>query len=166
MKIFSNLLNKNPNTATPTVPAQVAYDCLQTVPNKAEPAKKLIDSLKAFVQWQSTLAWLKDPPASYTLPGVDIEAGLDTISSKVDAGDFLSEYEFQLAIVELFVSAHDGHFAFRPDVFKGFSFRNSLALDLVSVSRDGLEVPKLYHYGELSARKSLLGCRRMLIKNR
>ena len=83
------------------------------------------------------------------LPAVDIEAGLDTISTQVDAGDFLSEYEFGLAIVELFASAHDGHFAFRPDVFKGFTFRNSLAFDLVSVSRDGLEIPKLYHYGKL-----------------
>lgn len=136
--------------ATPTVPASIAYDCLQTVPNKVEPAQKLINSIKAFVQWQSTLAWLKDPPASYMLPAVDIEAGLDTISTQVDAGDFLSEYEFGLAIVELFASAHDGHFAFRPDVFKGFTFRNSLAFDLVSVSRDGLEIPKLYHYADLN----------------
>lgn len=82
------------------------------------------------------------------LPPVDILGGLDNISSTAVAGRFVSEYEFQLSIVELISSAHDGHFAFRPDVFKAFIFRNSLVADLVSVSRDGKEVPKLYHYCE------------------
>jgi hypothetical protein len=104
--------------------------------------------LKAFAQWQSTLAWLKDPPASYMLPATDILGGLDNISATAVAGQFASEYEFQLSIVELISSAHDGHFAYRPDVFKAFIFRNSLVADMVSVSRDGKELPKLYHYCE------------------
>lgn len=82
------------------------------------------------------------------LPGVDILGGLDNISATAVAGRFASEYEFQLSIVELISAAHDGHFAYRPDVFKAFIFRNSLVADLVSVSKDGLEVPKLYHYCE------------------
>lgn len=94
------------------------------------------------------MAWLKDPPASYMLPAVDILGGLDNISATAVAGRFASEYEFQLSIVELISAAHDGHFAYRPDVFKAFIFRNNLVADLVSVSRDGLEVPKLYHYCE------------------
>ncbi|KDN65324.1 putative peptidase S41 family protein [Colletotrichum sublineola] len=141
---MQQFLQANPK-ASPQVPAQLAFDCLQTVPNKPGPAKELITSLKAYVQWQSTLAWLKSPPASYMLPPTDIEGGLDEISKKAEAGQYKSEYEFQLAIFQLIASAHDGHFAFRGDVFKGFSFRNSLAADIVSVSRDGVEVPKLYH---------------------
>ncbi|KXH54818.1 peptidase S41 family protein [Colletotrichum salicis] len=135
--------------ATPQVPAQLAFDCLQTVPNKKGPAKDLIKSLKAYVQWQSTLSWLKNPPASYMLPPTDIEGGLDEIEKKSEAGSYKSEYEFQLAVFQLIASAHDGHFAFRGDVFKGFSFRNNLAADIVSVSRDGVEVPKLYHLAQL-----------------
>ncbi|KAK2055612.1 peptidase S41 family protein [Colletotrichum caudatum] len=146
---MKEFLQANPK-GPPQVPAQLAFDCLQSVPNKPGPAKELITSLKAYVQWQSTLSWLKSPPASYMLPAVDIEGGLDEISGKAEAGQYKSEYEFQLAIFKLIASAHDGHFAFRGDVFKGFSFRNSLAADIVSVSRDGVEVPKLYHLAQIN----------------
>ncbi|RYP14819.1 hypothetical protein DL765_006120 [Monosporascus sp. GIB2] len=131
--------------ATPSVPASLAFECLQSVPNKPEPAAQLVTSLKAYVEWQSTLAWLKDPPSSYMLPPVDIQARLDNISATAVNGGYASEYEFQLAIFQTVVSAHDGHFSYRPDVFKAFSFRNGLAADLISVSRDGKELPKLYH---------------------
>ncbi|RYP40955.1 hypothetical protein DL769_011680 [Monosporascus sp. CRB-8-3] len=131
--------------ATPTVPASLAFECLQSVPNKPEPAAQLVTSLKAYVEWQSTLAWLKDPPPSYMSPPVDIQARLDNISTTVLEGEYASEYEFQLAIFQTVVSAHDGHFSYRPDVFKAFSFRNGLAADLISVSKDGKELPKLYH---------------------
>lgn len=82
------------------------------------------------------------------LPAVDILGGLNNISATAVAGGFASEYDFQLSIVELISAAHDGHFAYRPDVFKTFIFRNNLVTDLVSVSRDGKELPKLYHYCE------------------
>ncbi|KAF9871421.1 peptidase S41 family protein [Colletotrichum karsti] len=151
--MVNQFLMANPK-ATPKVPAQLAFDCLQSVPNKPQPAKDLIKSLKAYVQWQSTLSWLKNPPASYMLPPTDIEGGLDRIGEKAGNGGFKSEYEFQLEIFQLFASAHDGHFAFRGDIFKGFSFRNNLAADIVSVSRDGIEVPKLYHLKQLDTNAS------------
>ncbi|GAB1318446.1 Tail specific protease domain-containing protein [Madurella fahalii] len=143
-----SLLEESPR-ATPTIPATLAIECLQSVPNKAEPAQRLIRSLKAFAQWQSTLAWLKNPPRTYPFPAVDIIGGLDDIASRAAAGGFNSEYDFQLAIVQLITSTHDGHFSYYPDIFRAFSFRNGLAMDLVSVSVDGIEVPKLYHASEL-----------------
>jgi hypothetical protein len=79
-------------------------------------------------------------------PAVDILGGLDNISSTARAGSFKSEYDFQLSIVELISLAHDGHFSYRPDVFKTFVFRNTLLNDLVSVSKDGKQVPQLFHY--------------------
>ncbi|KAM0807123.1 hypothetical protein AB5N19_07462 [Seiridium cardinale] len=123
---------------------------LLSVPNKPEPAKKLVDSLQAFVQWQSILAWLKDPPASYILLATDIVGRLTNISATSAAGGFKSEYDFQLAIFQTFKSAHDGHFACRPDVFKAFGFRDTLASNIVSVSLDGMAVPKLYHLADLN----------------
>lgn len=117
------------------------------MPNKPAEAAKLIASTKAYAQWQSTLAWLKDPPASYMLPPTDIQGGLDAIGANATAGKFQSEFEFQSAMVQLVASAHDGHFAIRPDMFKAFSFRNDLATDIVSVSVDGKQVPKLYNLG-------------------
>ncbi|CRK26692.1 hypothetical protein BN1708_018260, partial [Verticillium longisporum] len=131
--------------AVPTVAAQLAFDCLQSVPNKPAQAQRLITSLQAYVQWQSTLAWLKNPPATYMLPPADIEGALADIGRTAAAGGFGSEYNFQLAILETFASAHDGHFNYRGDVFKGFAFVNGLASDMISVSRDGKEPPRLYH---------------------
>ncbi|KAI1418045.1 hypothetical protein F5Y13DRAFT_199153 [Hypoxylon sp. FL1857] len=133
-------------------PGSLAFECLQSVPNKPEPAQQLIQSLKAFVQWQTTLAWLKDPPQSYMLPPVDIQGGLDNISATATAGGFASEYDFQLAIVDLITSAHDGHFAYFPDVFKAFSFGNELAADIVSVSTNGTSLPKLYRLSALQSK--------------
>lgn len=115
------------------------------MPNKQKPAMKLVSSVKAFTQWQSTLTYLKNPPEGYGLPATDIMGGLDAIMANVTAGSFRSEYDFQVAMTLLIAGAHDGHFGFRPDIFKGFSFRNDLAADLVSVSVDGIQTPKLYN---------------------
>lgn len=134
--------------ATPTVPASVAIDCLRTVPNKKEEAQKLVKSLKAFVQWQSSLAFLKEPPQSYMFPPADILGTLDNISTTVGNGGYANEFDFGVAIVYLIQSAHDGHFSYRPDIFTGFGFRNEMTMDIVTVSVDGIQVPKLYHFGE------------------
>ncbi|KAK0741990.1 hypothetical protein B0T21DRAFT_327514 [Apiosordaria backusii] len=56
-----------------------------------------------------------------------------------------------MAIYELIGSAHDGHFGFFPDVFKGFFFQNGLVKDLVAVSVDGIEPPKLYHSSQIAS---------------
>ncbi|POS79172.1 peptidase S41 family protein [Diaporthe helianthi] len=139
------------------VPASTALACLQSVPNKPAEAAKLIASTKAYAQWQSTLAWLKDPPPSYMLPPTDIQGGLDAIGANATAGMFQSEFEFQSAIVQLVATAHDGHFSVRPDMFKAFSFRNDLARDIISVSVDGKQVPKLYNLGVLDGTTSIGG---------
>ncbi|KAE9367178.1 hypothetical protein N431DRAFT_548773 [Stipitochalara longipes BDJ] len=144
------ILAKN-SSATPTVLASLTYECLRSVPNKLEPAMQLVKSLKAFVQWQSTLAFLKDPPPSYMLPPTNIEGGLDVLSVTAATGGFTSEYDFQLGIITLFATAHDSRFGYRPDVFKAVGFRNTLASDIVSVSQDGKGVPKLYHLAALKS---------------
>ncbi|KAI1388675.1 uncharacterized protein F4822DRAFT_253115 [Hypoxylon trugodes] len=139
------------SSSTPSVPGSLAYDCLRSVPNRPGPAQKLIQSLKSFVQWQTTLAWLKNPPDSYTLPAIDIQASLDNISSTASIGGFTSEYDFQLAILETIAAAHDGHFSYYGDVFKAFYFSNDLAADIVSVSSNGTSPPKLYRYSALNS---------------
>ncbi|KAK0663481.1 peptidase S41 family protein [Cercophora samala] len=152
--ITDSLLSASPS-ATPSVPASVAISCLLTVPNKPEPALKLIKSLRAFVQWQSTLPWLKSPPESYDLAPVDILGGLDKIASRVSGDEkYASEYDFAMAIIELIGASHDGHFNYFLDVFKGFFFMNTLVQDLVTISRDGIETPKLYHFSQLSGNSS------------
>lgn len=92
------------NLTAPLVNAKLAYDCLNTIPLNATSAEELINSIEPYIRWQSTLAYLKDPPAEYAekVQGpVDVYEGLNQILQKVRGGGFKSEYEVSL----LFVSA-------------------------------------------------------------
>ena len=82
--------------ATPTVPAKVAWDCIQSVPLNKSAALNLLDSINPYIDWQSTTAYLKDPPEEYVekiQPPVDIHAGLAKIRDNVANGGFKNEYE-------------------------------------------------------------------------
>lgn len=104
----------------------------------------MVTSLKEFIEFQSSLAWLASPPDDYELEAVDLLETLDDIASTVQSGGYDSEYDFQLAVFEAIISAHDGHLNYVPDIFVPFVFGNDLAEDLLSVSSDGVSVPKLY----------------------
>jgi hypothetical protein len=82
--------------ATPTVPAQLAYDCITSVPFNKSAALDLIDSIKPYFRWQSTTAFLKDPPEEYAekvQPPIDVWGGLEDIQSKAESDDFDNEFE-------------------------------------------------------------------------
>src|ERR1700761_1795305 len=94
-----------------TVPAQLAWDCLQSIPLNATGALDLVHSLKPYVRFQSTLAWLKNPPEEYQdklFGPVDLLGGLDDIAQKIKDEEYGGEYEFGFELFKLFQSAHDG----------------------------------------------------------
>lgn len=91
-------------------------------------------------------------------PPVDILGSLDNISTTVANGGYANEFDFGVAIVYLMQSAHDGHFSYRPDIFTGFGFRNDMTTDIVTVSIDGIQVPKLYHFGEFDRSFCSVSC--------
>lgn len=83
-------------SATPTVSAQLAYDCITSAPFNQSAALALVDGVVPYFKWQSNTVWLKDPPAEYAekvQPGTDIWGKLADIRSKVVAGDYENEYE-------------------------------------------------------------------------
>jgi hypothetical protein len=57
----------------------------------------------------------------------------------------LGEYDFQLDIQALLVSARDGHLSYNGDVVRIFVFTRTLPL--VSVSTDGFQIPQIYAQG-------------------
>lgn len=82
--------------AVPTVPAQLAYDCITSVPFNQSAALALVDAVVPYFQWQSNTVWLKDPPEEYAekvQPGIDVWAGLDGIRGKVVSGEYANEFE-------------------------------------------------------------------------
>jgi hypothetical protein len=63
------------SAAVPTVPAQLAYDCITSVPFNQSAALALVDGVKPYFKWQSNTVFLKDPPKEYAekvQPAVDI----------------------------------------------------------------------------------------------
>lgn len=133
------------------VPAGIAWDCLNSVSLNATSAKILIDSLKPYMEWQSTLNVLKDPPAEYVekvQPAVDIMGGLDQLASDVDAGKFTNEYLFGWALYTLIQSAHDGHFSYVPESVGGI-FTWGRNVPLVSVSEDGEQLPAVFAFEDV-----------------
>ncbi|KAF2856628.1 hypothetical protein T440DRAFT_549982 [Plenodomus tracheiphilus IPT5] len=143
--------------AVPTVPAQLAYECIQSVPFNQSAALALVDSMVPYIRWHSTTAWLKDPPAEYVekvQDPVDVWGGLDNIREKVSAGDYKNEFEFGFELYLLLQSTHDGHLVFVPDVV-GTVFNYARPVPLISVSSDGQELPKPYVYSDVLA--ELLG---------
>lgn len=51
-------------SATPTVPADLAYECLNSIPFNQSAAVALLDSIDPYLNWQTTPEYLKDPPAA------------------------------------------------------------------------------------------------------
>jgi hypothetical protein len=129
----------------PIIPAELAYNCLQSIPNEQAPALRLLQGMAPFIDFQSTLGYLKKPPSGYLFPPVDIAEGLIKIAAEVAAGAYVSEYEFQTAIRTLMISAKDDHLSFDGDATAVFAF--SRPINLVSLSSDGSQIPEVFAAG-------------------
>ena len=51
-----------------------------------------------YLQFESTLAYLKNPPSSYEYPPIDIIGALNNVSATAASGGFKSQYEFDQAV--------------------------------------------------------------------
>ena len=139
--------------AVPTVPAQIAWDCLNSVPLNATAAVPWLQSLYPYLAWQTTLSYLKDPPSGYLEPAVDVYGLLQAMIDNVDT--YANEYDFEFALYEIFQRTHDGHFRYLPTLMSGvLTFGRPLAV--ASYSIDGVAAPKAYVYSDvlLSANES------------
>ncbi|KAL2044482.1 hypothetical protein N7G274_003187 [Stereocaulon virgatum] len=129
------------------------YACLRSTSIDPDRAIAHIDWLLAFLQFQSTVPYLRDPPQTYPLPAVDLVGGLNKIKKTVATGGYGTEYDFELDIYTLINTAKDGHLGYiseriarSPNIH-----RHSGDVSLVSVSLDGLQVPKIYFHSDIAA---------------
>lgn len=128
-------------------PAKLAYECLTSVPFNRTVATQFLQYYKDTLQFQSTLAYLKNPPSSYQQPAVDLLAGIDLIQRQIDTGVFHNEYAFEAAVQNLVYQTHDGHIELFAGALNVFTFGS--ALPIVSLSADGFALPKVYISCEL-----------------
>lgn len=127
------------------VPPDVAFACQQSVPLVEEDALSLLTGIKAWWEWQSTQAWLKNPPSDYPFPPVDLLGKVDALIADVQSGKITKEMDWQTQLVDIISSCRDGHLAFQPDAYSAFQYEN-LLVGLVSVSLDGKELPHIYSF--------------------
>lgn len=86
----ASILAASPS-ATPTVPADLAYECITSVPLNVSAASALVDALPPYIDWQSTTAYLKNPPAEYATliqPPNDVLGKLAQIAANISSGAF------------------------------------------------------------------------------
>lgn len=122
--------------------ASLAYECLTSVPFNPAVATRFLQYYNDTLKFQSTLAYLKSPPSSYQQPGVDLLAGLEQLQQGINNGIFPNQYEFEAALGRLLYAAHDGHVNLIAGILAAFSFASPY--DIVSVSIDGVQIPKVY----------------------
>lgn len=142
-------------SASPTVAASVAHDCLLSVPLGQQQALDLIDSMEPYLEWQSDAAYKADPPADYFYPAYDMFATLQAIRDKVSSGSYAGEFEFQQELyVQVFGAAHDGHFVYYPDLLT-IPFDWNRPLSLVSISPNQSCLPEIYVYEDVVNKTSI-----------
>lgn len=129
------------------IPAQLAFDCLNSVPVDTNGNRQLIDELKEVWQFQSELVWYKNPGSDWEYGPLDIIGELDSIKNNL--GSFKSEYAVQLAIQNITVRTGNFHFNYVPDILQVFAFQRPF--NLASISSDGKALPKLYVYDDAAA---------------
>lgn len=105
-------------------------------------ALRFIDYYNTTMQFQSTLAYLKDPPEGYQQPAFDLMQGLEDLKKNVTAGVFKNQYDFEATLQYLVYSVHDAHVDLFAGVLSAFSFASPWPL--VTASIDGKEIPKVY----------------------
>ncbi|KAL4804640.1 hypothetical protein BDV18DRAFT_161736 [Aspergillus unguis] len=133
----TQLINHN----TTIIPGELAYECLQSMPFEPKRAAAFVEDLKKYMQWHSTADELADPPLGAP---VDFWGGLDDLQNQAAQNKFASQFEFDTAINTFLAQVKDGHLAVlgcssAPLKFVGYE-------TLVSVSKDGIELPEIYTY--------------------
>ena len=97
--------------AAPILPS-IAFACLKSVPLHKDSALAQLEFLRPIFEWQSTLAYLRDPPKGYLSEGVDLLGGLDEIAAKLKKErGYVNEFEFLADLYTLTsVRVRDVHF--------------------------------------------------------
>lgn len=144
--VASRLAEENDNV----VPAQIAYECLTSVPVAVEQDKALIDQLKLLWEWHSETGYLKNTPDTWELGSVDLLAELDKIKENLSSYD--SEYDVQVAINRLTLKTGNFHFNYVPDILQVFWFAR--LLPVTTVSQDGTSVPETYVVADLREKEA------------
>ncbi|KAF4550210.1 Peptidase family S41-like protein 2 [Elsinoe fawcettii] len=129
--------------------ASDAIACLQSVPFNAPIASRFLRYVNTTVQFQSSLEWLKDPPAEYQQIAIDVVGSFAQIQNRINTGYYQNQFQFESELQRVLYDTNDGHLTLFGGLFNVFTFSSERFV--VSVSEDGVRLPKVYLAGDLRA---------------
>ncbi|KAJ6256998.1 hypothetical protein Dda_7881 [Drechslerella dactyloides] len=135
-----------PPNSVPVLPGE-AWDCLYSVPLDVEMTLEFIRGVTKYLQFQSTLKYLADPPAESLQDPVDIIGSLEQLADQVRSGQMAHHILFEEAVTKLLQRCHESHLAVLWNSARLISFLGPFPL--VSLSVDGISKPKAYVLGDL-----------------
>ncbi|KAK8123150.1 peptidase s41 family protein, partial [Apiospora sp. TS-2023a] len=122
--------------------ASDAFDCLRSVPFNDAVALRFIDYYNQTMQFQTTWSTLKEPPAGYQQPAVDLQQGLADLRNNVTSNVYKNQYAFESDLQYLIYQVHDTHVDLSAGVLAAFTFGSPYSI--MSASIDGKQEPKLW----------------------
>jgi len=112
------------------------------VPFNKTVALKFLDYYSTRMQFQSTLAHLKQPPSTYKQSSIDVVGEFDKIKQKATIGNFSGQYDFEATVQKVIYAMHDGHVDLSAGILSLFSFGSPFFVS--SLSKDGKAAPQPY----------------------
>ncbi|CAI6042755.1 unnamed protein product [Clonostachys chloroleuca] len=141
-KAFTNIPKDGDLVLSALFDADTAYKCALSVPFNKDHALQMLDLALQYAGFQTTLAYLKNPPQSYLQAPVDVMDRFNQIRQKINGNKYPTLYDFDLDMLALVRDTHEGHFSLPTGVLNLFKW--SLPDTLVSFSKDGKEIPQVY----------------------
>lgn len=140
-------------TAAVSIPAELAYNCLRSVPLHKDQAVQLVDAIEPYLEWQTDAAYKADPPADYFYPPYDMFSALAKVRSNLVNDVYDSEYAFQIDLyLKVFGAGHDGHFVMYPDLMsRAFIYTRPRSLVSVADESDSSRLPVIKVYEDVVA---------------
>ncbi|KAI5461859.1 hypothetical protein BGZ63DRAFT_414491 [Mariannaea sp. PMI_226] len=130
-------------TALLNVKPSVGIACLKSVPLNKERDLALLKYMKPYVEFQSTLEVLANPPEDYLFEGVDVLGGLEAMENKLSDDQYKSQYEFMFDLRSIFAASNDNHFDYPPILLTMMQFVR-IGFSLYSLSQDGVHIPEIF----------------------
>ncbi|KAL0931309.1 peptidase S41 family protein [Colletotrichum truncatum] len=132
-------------TGVARVKPSLAYQCLRSIPVDVDRDVAFVKYIRPWLEFQSTVGILPNPPEEYLYPGVDIFGGLNNITQSLQNGGYASQIDFGVDLYRLInVKPRDGHLGYTPRVVTLIRFETPEIF--ISISEDGLKAPKVYLY--------------------
>ena len=92
---------------------------------------------------------LPEPPSGYLSTSVNLLRDIERIRGKATKSLYSNHYDFDYDLRYLVSRANDGHLGLELCSLSVMHFEHGVPL--VSLSRDGLELPQIYTYGTESS---------------